>query len=762
MHVSFVSTYPPRACGLATFTRDLRAGVVTAGPSSDVVSMVRAYAARERQPEVAFEVRQPEAGDYAAAAEFLNASSTDVLCVQHEFGIFGGPEGLHVLDLMDGTDAPVVTTLHTVLPTPEPHYFRALQAVAKRSDRLVVMTHTARDILDSVYEVDPARVVVIPHGSPDRDPAPRPGLKGDLGLADRTVLLTFGLLGPSKGIEFAIDALPRAVEANPDALYVILGATHPEIVRHSGEAYRESLQEKVEALGLADHVRFVDRYLDGGELWDWLTAADVYVSPYPGMDQICSGTLAFALAAGLPVVSTPYLHAREVLAGGAGQLVPFGETEAFGDALARYASSPEDRQLAAEAARRFGAATSWPRTGRAYADVFDEVLAESRAATRPGPQPVHPAALPSAIDYLGRLTDDVAPFQHATFGHPDRGNGYSTDDAGRAIVVALAAARRYGPRTEPRVVALRVARTCLGFLDHAQTDDGGFHNFMSYGRRFVDAPTGEDTLGRALWGLGAAVAWGPDEPYRLHARALLGRSLGRPLHHPRALAYALAGVGLALDRLPGVSAYRTRLREHAEALMASADAASTPSWRWFGTEMTYANALLPHALLRASERLTPAEGSDRMREVALDTLAFLLDRSFHDGRFDAIGNRGWLSRDGDRAAFDQQPIEAGYAAWAWSETARILDDAGYADAARQAAAWFYGDNRIGLPVFDAATGACYDGFGPKAVNRNQGAESAIASLFAHLALDDLAPDDVTETRDDGSAARLPDRPPVRA
>ncbi|MEO0559683.1 MAG: glycosyltransferase family 4 protein [Bacteroidota bacterium] len=738
MHISFASTYPPRACGLATFTRDLRAGVGRPGYTSDVLSLVNSYAGPERLPEVGFEIRQPVQDDYAAAAEYLNASSTDVLCIQHEFGIFGGPEGTYVLELMEATHAPVVTTLHTVLPSPEPPYLAALKAVARRSDRLVVMTLTARELLSDVYGVSASKVDVIPHGTPDGDPSIGVSFRSEHGLENRTVLLTFGLLGPSKGIEFALEALPRAIEASPDALYVILGATHPEIVRTSGEAYRESLKEEIATMGLGHHVRFVDRYVSSEELWAWLSAADLYVSPYPGMDQICSGTLAYALAAGLPVVSTPYLHAREVLAGGAGRLASFGDTDAFGDALAHFVADPAVRMDASTRARSFGATTSWPLTGDAYADVFERVLSDARAAAvAPPSEPVHPAALSAALDALARLTDDVGPFQHATFGRPDRKNGYSTDDAGRAIVVALAAAERHDPRSDERVVALRIARTCLGFLDHAQTEEGGFHNFMDYSRRFADAPAGEDTVGRAMWGLGAAIAWGPDAAFRTHARSLLERSLPRVLHHPRALAYAMCGLELALDRFPGVAAYRTRLREHGDALVARYRDISEPGWAWFNDDVTYANALLPYALLRASKRLEAAEGADALREVALESLAFILEQSFHEGLFDAIGNRGWLRRDGTRAAFDQQPIEAGYAAWVWSETAEILGDPTYADAARRATEWFYGRNRIGEPLFEAATGACYDGFGPKGVNLNQGAESAIAGVFAHLALHDL-------------------------
>ncbi|HEX8386966.1 MAG TPA: glycosyltransferase, partial [Rubricoccaceae bacterium] len=363
MHVTIVSTYPPRACGLATFARDLRTGLIAAGATADVVSVVREPAGAHRRPEVVYEVRQQTREDYAAAAEFINAGSSDVVSIQHEFGIFGGSEGLYVLDLMDAVHAPVIARLHTVLPLPEPHYRRALDAIVARSARIVVMTHTAKEILRDVYGVDPAVVDVVPHGTPDLDPVRPEGLRERLGVEGRTVLLTFGLLGPSKGIEFAIESLERAVAARPNVLYVVLGATHPEIVAREGEVYRERLVAEVEARGLSGHVRFENHYVDTDELWDWLRAADVYVSPYPNLDQITSGTLSNALAAGLPVVSTPYLHAAEVLAGGAGRLAAFGDVEAFGDALALFASDPAARAEAGREARAIGAVSAWPAVG---------------------------------------------------------------------------------------------------------------------------------------------------------------------------------------------------------------------------------------------------------------------------------------------------------------------------------------------------------------------------------------------------------------
>ena len=747
MHVTIVSTYPPRACGLATFARDLRGGLIAAGATADVVSVVREPAGAARRPEVAYEIRQDVREDYAAAAEFINAGSADLVSIQHEFGIFGGSEGLYVLDLMDAVRVPVVARLHTVLPRPEPHYRRALEAIVARSARIVVMTETARDLLRDVYGVDPAVVDVVPHGTPDLDPARPAGLRERLGLDGRMVLLTFGLLGPSKGIEFAIESLERAVAVNPDVLYVILGATHPEIVTREGEVYRERLVAEVARRGLSGHVRFENHYVDTPELWDWLRAADVYVSPYPNMDQITSGTLSNALAAGLPVVSTPYLHAAEVLAGGAGRLAPFGDVEAFGGALAELVSDPEARAEASRCALAIGATTAWPAVGAASVDLSEVAIRDARTAEGSpevagepdGPTPVHPGMRPAAVGYLDRLTDDCGPFQHAVCGLPDRAHGYCTDDAGRALVVALDAARLADARSDERRAALRIARTCLAFVAHAQRPDGTFHNFMDYSRRFLERPESEDTTGRALWGLGAAVAHAPDESSRVLARHAVERSLAVDLVHPRAVAYAICGLDLALDRFPGAVAISDRLHTHATRLVEAFERTASPRWRWFSDDMTYASALVPHALLRASDRFADTPAGARFREVGLDALAFVLGQTVRDGRFDAVGNRGWLRRTGERALFDQQPIEAGYAAMAWTEAARLTGEAGYADAARLAAAWFTGRNRIDAPVVDVTTGAAYDGFSEHGVNLNQGAESAIAHLLALLATERLAP-----------------------
>ena len=736
MHATILSTYPPRACGLATFARDLRRGLASAGVTADVIASVHATGAPGRAAEVSREVIQDRRADYAAAARSLDPAC-DVVSVQHEFGIFGGSEGAYVTDFMAASACPVVTTLHTVLPRPSAAYRRAMLAVVAESDRLVVMTETARMLLRDVYSVPASKVSVIAHGTPVLS-APADDLRQRLGLEGRTVLLTFGLLGPSKGIEFALDALAPVAEAHPDVLYVVLGATHPEIVAREGEAYRESLQATVDARGLGDHVRFVDRYLDGPELGEWLQASDVYVSPYPSMDQICSGTLAYALAAGLPVVSTPYLHAAEVLADGAGALVPYGDAQGFAAALARLAASPRARAAAgrprARDRRADGVATDGPCLPPGV-----------RGGRHPGPPPagwprppragafsVHPGALPAAVDALDRLTDDVGPVQHTVYGVPDRRHGYSADDAARALVAVYGAMRRI---SRPPASLLRLAQTCLAFLRHAQRPDGAFHNFMSFERRFLDDRGGDDTTGRAIWGLGAAVRWAPDGPSQRLALELVERALADDLHHPCARAYAIAGLDLVLGAVPDHDHVRTALADLADGLADQFERTAAPDWRWFSDSMTYANALLPYALLRAAEHLP--DRAERFRQIATDAADFALAQTVADGQFDAVGNDGWRTRDGHHARYDQQPIEAGYAAWFWADTGVLTGDDRYTDAARLAVEWFYGRNRAGEALFDTASGGCFDGLTPEGINQNQGAESVIAGLLAHLAAVDL-------------------------
>lgn len=737
MHITFLSTYPPRTCGIATFTQDLRAATAsTEGVSrADVVAILGAEdAVQSLPPEVVYTIRQHDESDYVALAEYLNDTDTDVVSVQHEFGIFGGPEGRYLLSLLKNLRVPVATTLHTVLPEPPAHYRSALLEVAAHSDLLVVMNEHGRRLLMDVYGLDARRIAVAHHGVPTIEPGGQAEAKRALRADGRTMLLTFGLLGPSKGIEYALEALPSAVETRPDLLYVILGSTHPEIVRREGESYRNDLKARVTELGLDEHIRFDDRYADHDALCTYLSAADIYLSPYPGMDQISSGTLAYALGAGNAIVSTPYLYAQEALAEGRGCLAPSGDPEAFGRAICRLLTDESFRADTAARAFELGKAMRWPAVGEHYAELFADLHHAQRAL--PDMAETLPKTPRAHLAHLAALTDDTGLFQHAVHGIPDRHHGYCTDDNGRGLVAALLHHQRYG---EPQ--AMDLARTFLAFVHYAQVPTGRFRNFMDYERRFLDAEGTEDTHGRALWGLGAVVAWSPDAHQRSLARGLFLRGVGCDLTHPRSLAYALCGGALFLERYPGCRAARQAVSHWSTRLLEQHDRTRTDAWPWFHDALTYSNAKLPHALLLAARALD----CDRCRDVALESLDFLARETYDGERFDFIGNRGWYRRGEERARLDQQPIEAGYMAEACAEAYRQTGQARYATYARAAAEWFFGRNRLGRPLYDPETGACCDGLAAAGINRNQGAESVIACLLGLLAAESLAHTERGET-----------------
>ena len=486
MSTFLVSTYPPRACGLATFSQDLRRALqdTPSDAGVEVAAVVGDDPLAAQQPEVAYAIRQHETADYPAAADFINTSSGEVVCVQHEFGIFGGAEGRHLFGLLDGLNKPVVTTLHTVLMDPPAHYRNALLEVARRSHRLVVMSETARRILTTRYHLPAPLIRVIPHGIPDVPFAMPEKHKADIEADGRTVLLTFGLLGRSKGIELMLEALPDVVRSHPDVLYILLGATHPEVKRHEGERYREELQEQARQLGVEEHIRFVDEYADQEMLQRYFRACDLYVTPYPNREQITSGTLAYAVGMGRAVVSTPYFHAEDLLADERGRLTPFGDASALAENLNGLIEDKAERQAMQERAYAYGRQMTWASVGASYREVFREVVAEQHQAGRETHLAASQAKLPApSLRYLDILTDPTGLFQHTAHGVPDRHHGYCTDDVGRALVVALSYLQRHASRHRAPATALRLARTYLSFLHHAQLPSGAFHNFMSFDRR---------------------------------------------------------------------------------------------------------------------------------------------------------------------------------------------------------------------------------------------------------------------------------------
>lgn len=737
--VCFVATYPPRACGIATFTSDLRKAVCELGPNiqASVIAVTNSPERYEYPPEVAFEIRQNQLGDYRLAAEYINFSGVDAVCVQHEFGIYGGGDGRYIIEFLEALRKPVVTALHTVLPSPTPGIRDTLARVAAASDSLVVLNNKAIPILKEDYGIPEEKITFIHHGVPDAPFVDPNYYKDKFGVEGRLVLMTFGLLSRNKGIEMALEAMPKVVAAYPRAVYVVLGATHPEVKRREGEDYRLWLRRRVRELGLEEHVMFHDRYVELAELLEFLGACDIYVTPYKAMDQIVSGTLAYAVGMGKAVVSTPYLYAEELLASGRGRLVDVGDSEGLANTLLKLIENRAARHRMRKKAYEFGRQMIWSEVATRYIELFERVSStyqNKRLIPRARKRGTAGYDLPEIrLDHLIHLTDDTGLIQHATCGVPDRRFGYSADDAARALVVTLKHFDQFGDN-----VSLDLATRYLSFLSYAQLPDGRFHNFMSYAREFLDEHGGEDTLGRALWGLGTAVRYSPTEGMRALARNMFERAMeALDLEHPRAMAYSICGLNNFLHRYDGAPPVRRKLAELAHQLATIYERSSDKDWRWFGDELTYANAKMPEAMLLAYR----ATGDEQFRKIGFESLEFLLEQTYRDGRFDFIGNQGWYRRGGERAVLSQQPIEAGYTAEACLVAQKISTEQRYLELAEAAAEWLLGRNRLGVRLYDFTTGACADGLNPHGPSLNQGAESVICGLLTLLA--------VSEPRDKG-------------
>ena len=735
--VLFVGSYPPRRCGIATFTRDLAEGLAAvSGRPFRVIAMHNPADAPAYPPEVVRTIRRDHIEDYREAAAFVNHAPVDVVCLQHEFGLFGGEAGAHLFEFLRLLEKPVVATLHTVIRRPAPGYREATLALIRHAHRLVVMSEVAREILVDTYGAPAEKIRLIPHGVPDPPGADPAVVKRELGLEGRWVILTFGLLSRNKGIELALDALPAVVRDHPQVLYVVLGATHPEVLRWEGDVYRRFLEDRVRELGLEEHVRFVNEYVDQETLLRWIHASDLYVTPYPNEEQVVSGTLSYALAMGKPIVSTPYWYARELLAGGRGVLVPFGQPAVLAEAVRELLGDRAQYERISRAARDFGQRMRWPAVAEQYVRLLAEVAAaaalsgaETAAA---GDSERRWDEVPICLDHLRRLTDDTGLLQHASYGVPDPRFGYSADDAGRALVVLM---ELYGRLR--RTDGLDLAERYVRFLRHAQRPDGAFHNFVGYDRRFLDDAGSEDTQGRAVWGLGHVAKTAPDAGLRALAREMV--QAARPhlenLHHPRAQAYAVCGLFpfAASIEAPAAAEWYALIGRLAENLAARYDRYARPGWEWFDDRLTYGNAILCNAMFLAYL----ATGRERYRRIGQASLDFLWSCLWNGEYLDLVGNDGWADCRGARAVYGQQPIDAGYLVEALVTANAVTGRVEYARRAHDAFAWFLGRNRLGRPLVDATTGAVSDGLEAHGPSANQGAEAVISFLLARLALERL-------------------------
>ena len=731
--VAFVGNYVPRRCGLATFTRDLRMAAAAQLPAAEcpVVAMDDGSGPADYPPEVWFTCSDADPDSYRRAAELLALANVDVVSLQHEYGIFGGPAGERVLDLVRELRMPVHTTLHTVLARPSAEQRRVMDELLHLSARVAVMTSHGRDLLRSVHGLADDRIDVIPHGIPDTPFIDPEFHKRRLGFAGSNLLLTFGLLSPGKGIEHVIRAMPEIAARHPAAVYVVAGATHPRLLRDEGERYRESLVALAADLGVAEHVMFCNRYLEMDELLSFIGAADVYVTPYLAEEQVTSGTLAYAFGCGTAVVSTPYHHAAELLADGRGMLVPFRDSAAIAHAVCGLLDDDIRRQAMRTQGWLLGREMIWTRVAARYAESLARTRLAALVRRRRSDAPVPPVARrrppEPLLKHLARLTDSTGLIQHAVGDLPLRAEGYCTDDNARAltVLVLLDDLGLESPWSD------RAASTYASFVAHAfDVGTGRFRNFMDYDRRWLDDAGSDDCLGRGIVALGTCVGRARRESLRRFAmerfapavRAALGTT------SPRCWALAILGLREYLRRLGGDRTATAAGRELTARLLALHRGNAGPDWPWPEDVVAYENARLSQALIAGGGSFLP-----EAREVGLEQLDWLWRVQLSEtGRFSPVGCRGFLRRGAAAATFDQQPIEAQGMVAACVEAYRATGDGLWRDRGWIAFEWFHGHNVLGAVVADPRTGGCHDGLLEDRVSENQGAESTLAYLAAVL------------------------------
>lgn len=729
--LAFVGTHLPRRCGIATFTSDLSSAVARAAPHVEclTVAMNDTGKAHAYPDCVRFEIEEEEVAGYRRAAQFMNANQVDAVSLQHEYGIFGGDAGQHVLTLLRELRMPVVTTLHTILTAPNTQQRNVLEEVIAMSERVVVMSSHGKETLREQHGTSLDKIDVIPHGIPS--PLTSSGSKERLGFAGQNVLLTFGLLSPDKGIEYVLEALPAILRSHPSTVFVVLGATHPHVKEREGEAYRLLLSSRARRLGVDEHVSFHDRFVSDAELAEFLAAADVYVTPYLNPEQSTSGTLARAVSAGKAVISTPYWHARELLGDDRGLLVPARDSDALARAANVLLDDDSRRTTLGRRAAEHGRSMVWSVVAGQYVKSLELARAQAPRTRRAMPLPagaIQPPDLP-AIDlrHLRVMTDETGVLQHAAFAIPRYAEGYCLDDNARALLLTAMLDATGG--VDARLVR-EIGTRYLAFVAYAfDASRLRFRNFMSYSRRWSEDVGSEDSHGHAVWALGATIGRSAD-PGRSSLGGELFHAALRPLlefSSPRAWAYALLGVEEYLRAFDGDSGVHAMRRELVTRLIALHRAAGAPDWPWFETSLTYANARLAQAVIVSGS----AMGDDSVTAVGLEALAWLAKTQISgDDYFAPIGSDGFYERGGKRAAFDQQPIEAASMVSACLEALRVSRQPIWAEHACRAFDWFLGQNHLHRPVYDARTGGCRDGLHADRPNENQGAESTLSFLLA--------------------------------
>lgn len=731
MKIAYISTYTPRPCGLATFNANLKNAIDQNLSKNQNESYVIAIndqddlAQYTYGKEVKNIIRQQHQKDYIRTANFINNSDTDVCILQHEFGIYGGDSGVYVLPLINRIEKPLITILHTVLK--EPNYLQKLivQDIALHSAKIVVMAKKAVDFLVDIYGIDRDKIALIEHGVPDYPDSITEILNKKNTLPGKRVLLTFGLLSRNKGIETVIKALPAIVKKHPGVIYTIIGKTHPHILKNQGEEYRDSLKKLAADLGVSKNVNFINSFVSEEDLVKYLTASEIYITPYLNEAQITSGTLSYAVGAGAAVVSTPYWHAQELLADDRGRLFDFGDDKALAEIVNELLDNDKMLKNIRDNAYEYGLTLRYPKIGDLYKTLAEEAIENHQPKLAYHFSQLNADLLPTfTLDYIKRLTDDTGIVQHAKYGIPNLKEGYCMDDNSRALIMILMTYDQYESKE-----ALDLLPIYLSFIQYMQCENGNFRNFLSFKREYLDEVGTDDSYGRTLWALGFMICNSPNNSYKEFARELFFNSLQHldKLEHLRGHANSIIGLAHYLKSYPD-EIIQHKLELLANKLVAAYQNHRTDEWHWFEEKMTYDNAILPLALLKSYE----ITNKEIYKEVGLESLTFLDGETLHHGYYNPIGNDGWFYKNQDKAVFDQQAIETMAAVMMYYQAFETTKNVMYIEKMFKTYLWFLGENALRVPLYDHETKGCCDGLTPQGLNRNQGAESTLAYFISHL------------------------------
>ncbi|MDZ7742849.1 MAG: glycosyltransferase family 4 protein [Bacteroidota bacterium] len=731
MKIAYIATYIPRECGIGTFTNNLFKSMLQGSANQNeenegfVLALNDNELTYEYPEEVKLTIRQDHQEDYIRAVKYINLSGADVCILQHEFGIFGGQSGVYILPLLHRLEIPLIVTLHTILKKPSYNEKAVLKEICKMAQRIVVMSHKAVEFLTTIYDVPKEKIALIEHGVPDIYFSPEKSKK-EFKLENKKVLLTFGFIGRSKGIETVINALPEVVKKYPELIYIVLGKTHPNVLRHSGEEYRISLLRLVKNLQLEDHVVFLNEFIDEQDLFKYLYACDIYITPYLNEAQITSGTLSYAVGVGAAVLSTPYWHAAELLDNGRGRLFDFNDSDELAKTLTELFDKPEELNELKRNAGKYGKKITWPKTGEKYLALTEKAVKEGiPLISRKEPEPDLLLLPRFSLAHINRLTDDTGIIQHAKFGIPNLKEGYCLDDNSRALLMVLMAYRQLKDMR-----ALELSPIYLSYMHYMQNANGTFRNFLSFSRNFLDDIGSEDSFGRTIWALGYLLGNAPNDAYYQSGKLIFFNASPNfeKLTSIRGIANTMIGISYYLKSNPADDSMTERLRNLANVLINHYQENQSDGWNWFESLLAYDNGILPLALLHSAEILN----DDNITQTAIDSMNFLTEHTLKDNYLSIIGNEKWYKKEGERSVFAQQPIDAMAMVLMYHQAYFVTNNKDFLNKLYTSFLWFLGENDLRMSLYDFETKGCCDGFESYGVNRNQGAESSLAYLISHL------------------------------